>query len=155
SISTVRGDVAGLRRQATGLRDMLAARGFAAELIETPRAPLVFGERRTPGGTRTLLLYFHYDGQPVDSPPWKHATPFTPVLRSGRLDDPATREITDFRNLTRFEADWRLYGRASADDKAPIVSFLAALDALQAGPAITWNVKVLMDGEEESGSTGL
>jgi acetylornithine deacetylase/succinyl-diaminopimelate desuccinylase-like protein len=156
SISSVRGDTANLRRQATMLQETLASRGFESSVIETPDAPLVFGERRTPGATRTLLLYFHYDGQPVDAPRWKQATPFTPVMRSGRLDDPGVREIADFRNLTRFEADWRLYGRATGDDKGPIVAFLGALDALEAGGITpTWNLKVLLDGDEESGSTGL
>ncbi|MEQ1756922.1 MAG: M20/M25/M40 family metallo-hydrolase [Vicinamibacterales bacterium] len=156
SVSTVRGDTDGLRRQATTLREMFATRGFTASLIDTPGAPLVFAERTTPGVTRTLLLYFHYDGQPVDPAGWKQPTPFTPVMRTSRLDDPAMRDIVDFRTLTRFEDDWRLFGRATADDKAPIVSMLGALDALaSAGRTPTWNIKVLLDGEEESNSTGL
>ena len=45
---------------------MLQKRGFGAELLETAGNPLVYGELKVPGARRTLLLYFHYDGQPVD-----------------------------------------------------------------------------------------
>jgi acetylornithine deacetylase/succinyl-diaminopimelate desuccinylase-like protein len=156
AVPSVRGDADALRRQAVMLRDALSARGFTSELIETPAAPLVFADRRTAGATRTLLLYFHYDGQPVDAPRWRQPTPFTPVLRTGRLDAGGVRDIAMSGSLTAFEPDWRLFGRASADAKAPIVAFLGALDALQAaGTSPTWNVKVLIDGDEESGSSGL
>ncbi len=156
AIPSVRGDTQSLQRQATTLRDMLATRGFASELIETPSAPLVFAERATPGATRTLLFYFHYDGQPVDPAKWKQPSPFTPVLRSGRLDAPNVTDIAMPASPTAFNPDWRLFGRASADDKAPIVAFLAAIDALKAeGTAPTWNLKVLIDGDEESNSVGL
>ncbi len=156
AIPSVRGDATALRRQASVLRDLLTARGFSSDLIETPAAPLVFGERRTAGATRTLLLYFHYDGQPVDASRWQPATPFTPILRSGRLDAPQVRVIPLSPTPTQFDPEWRLFGRASADAKAPIVAFLGALEALQAqGTTATWNMKVLIDGDEESGSVGL
>lgn len=156
AIPSVRGDAAALARQADVLRAAFAARGFTASLIETPAAPLVFAERATPGATRTLLLYFHYDGQPVDAARWRQASPFTPVMRSDRLDAPGVRTIDDFRAAGRFEPDWRLFGRAAADAKAPIVAFLGAFDALTAaGITPTWNLKILIDGDEESGSTGL
>ena len=155
-LQSVRGNTAGLRQTATTLRDLFAQKGFEAALIETPGAPLVFAEMRVPGATRTLLLYLHYDGQPVDPPRWKQSSPFTPVLRSGRLDAPDVRDIPNLTAVERFEPDWRLYGRATADDKGPIVALLGAVDALKsAGMPIRWNLKVLLDGEEESSSTGL
>ena len=43
--------------------------------------PLVYGELKVEGARRTLLLYAHYDGQPVDPALWKQAGPFQPVLR--------------------------------------------------------------------------
>ncbi len=156
AIPSVRANPEGLRLQAVTLRDLLSARGLAAELIETPAAPLVFAERATPGVTRTLLLYFHYDGQPVDATRWQPPTPFTPVLRTGRLDAPGVRVVDDATTRQSFDAEWRLFGRASADAKAPIVALLGALDALQAASIQpSWNLKVLVDGDEESGSTGL
>jgi acetylornithine deacetylase/succinyl-diaminopimelate desuccinylase-like protein len=156
AIPNVRGDAANLRRNADFARNLLAARGLSVELIETSGAPLVLASLPTPGATQTLMLYAHYDGQPVDPARWQQASPFTPVLRSGRLDLQGVREIPDVTALTRFEPEWRLYARAAADDKAPIVAFVTALDALKAaGVPPAWNLKVLLDGEEESGSTGL
>ena len=110
---------------------------------------------RSPGATRTVLLYGHYDGQPVDAARWKQRSPFVPILRDGRLED-GGRDIPKFGSLTRFEPQWRLYARSAADDKAPLVALCAALDALKAsGIAPTANVRVLIDGELESGSPSL
>ena len=75
SIPNVAADRANIRRNAEHLRGMLARRGFTAELLETTGNPLVFGELAVPGATRTLLLYSHYDGQPVDPKAWKQADP--------------------------------------------------------------------------------
>ena len=156
AIPNVKGDGANLQRNATFARDMLAARGFSVETVATSGAALVIGTLPTPGAQRTLLVYAHYDGQPVDLARWKQATPFTPVLRTGRLDAPDVRDIPDPTTLTQFDPEWRLYARSAADDKAPIVALVTALDALKAsGMPPTWNLKVLLDGEEESGSPGL
>ena len=75
---------------------MLAARGFKAELLETSGNPLVFGELAVPGATRTLLLYSHYDGQPVDPKAWKQARSVRAgssyrARGSGRHGDPGHR----------------------------------------------------------------
>ena len=86
AIPNVAADRPNIRRNAEHLRGMLAARGFKAQLLETTGNPLVYGDLVVPGATRTLLLYSHYDGQPVDPKAWKQADPFTPVLRSARLD---------------------------------------------------------------------
>jgi acetylornithine deacetylase/succinyl-diaminopimelate desuccinylase-like protein len=55
--------------------------------------------------------------------------------------------------LTTFDPQWRVYGRSASDDKGPIIAVLNAVDALRAtgsGPA--WNLRVVLDGEEEAGS---
>ena len=156
SIPNVKGDAANLQRNARFAGDMLAARGFVVDLVNTSGAPLVVASLQVPGAQRTLLLYAHYDGQPVDPAKWKQATPFTPVLRTGRLDAQNVRDIPDPKALTQFDPEWRLYARAAADDKAPIVALATALDALKAsGMTPAWNLKILLDGEEESGSPGL
>lgn len=155
SIPNVAADRENIRKNADFLREMLARRGFEAEVLETGGNPLVYGELRVPGAARTLLLYAHYDGQPVDPEGWQQPDPFTPVLREGRLEDGA-REIPDFRRLDRFEPDWRLYARSASDDKSPIVALCTALDALRAsGLTPTSNLRILLDGEEEAGSPSL
>ena len=133
SIPNVAADRANIRRNAEHLRTMLAKRGFASELLETSGNPLVYGDLRVPGATRTLLLYCHYDGQPVDPKGWKQPDPFTPVERDGRI-----------------------YARSASDDKAPIVAIVTALDALRAaGLEPASNIRIILDGEEEAGSPSL
>jgi acetylornithine deacetylase/succinyl-diaminopimelate desuccinylase-like protein len=124
-------------------------------LLETTGNPLVFGDLPVAGAAGTLLLYSHYDGQPVDAKAWKQADPFTPVLRTGRYDQ-GGKEIADMRAIARFEPDWRIYARSASDDKAPIVAICAALDALKAsGLTPAWNLRVILDGEEEASSPSL
>jgi acetylornithine deacetylase/succinyl-diaminopimelate desuccinylase-like protein len=155
SIPNVAADRANIRRNAGHLRGMLIARGFQAELLETGGNPLVYGELASPGARRTLLVYCHYDGQPVAAGAWQQPDPFKPVLRTARLDG-GGREIADIAAVDRFDPDWRLYARSASDDKAPIVALLSALDALKAaGLSPASNIRVIFDGEEEAGSASL
>ena len=152
SIPNTASDTENIRRNATLLRDMLRRRGFSTDLLETDSNPLVWGELKVPGAQRTLLFWAHYDGQPVDPKAWKQASPYVPVLRAGRLEDGA-RDIPVSRTLEKFDPNWRLYGRSVSDDKGPIVTLLAALDALKgAGLAASSNVRVVLDGEAGSPS---
>ena len=133
SIPNVAADTANIRRNAAHLRGLFEKRGFAVEILETAGNPLVYAELRVPGATRTLLLYSHYDGQPVDPKGWQQPDPFTPVVRDGRI-----------------------YARSASDDKSPIIMTLAAVDALKAaGLSPTSNIRVILDGEEEAGSPNL
>lgn len=86
SIPNVAADRENIRRNALFIQSMLERRGVKVRFIEQEGCPpLVYGELLVPGASRTLLLYAHYDGQPVNpsewaSPPWK------PVLRDGPLE---------------------------------------------------------------------
>src|SRR5207237_1641932 len=141
SIPNVAADTENIRRNAVLLREMLRRRGFSTELLETDGNPLVWGELKVPGARRTLLIWAHYNGQPADPKGWKQANPFIPVLRAGRLEDGA-KDIAGFRTLERFDANWRLYARSAADDKASIVGLLAELDAMKgSGVAPSSNVR--------------
>ncbi|HXS93578.1 MAG TPA: M20/M25/M40 family metallo-hydrolase [Candidatus Limnocylindrales bacterium] len=152
AIPNVGTDRANIRRNADFVMGMLRHRGLNAELLETAGNPLVYAEKNVPGASRTLLFYIHYDGQPVDTARWKQRSPFVPVMRDGRLEDGA-REIPEFTARDTFEPQWRIYARSASDDKAPIVAFCAALDALQGKTAS--NIHVVLDGEEEMGSPSL
>lgn len=155
SIPNVAADRANIRRNATLLGDLFARRGFTVEILETEGNPLVFAELLVSGATRTLLFYAHYDGQPVDPKGWSQANPFTPILRTGRLEDGGT-EIPNFLMLDRFPPEARLYARSASDDKAPIIALLTALDALASmKQQPSSNIKVILDGEEEARSPGL
>lgn len=155
AIPNVASDKANIRKNAELLREMLTRRGFATEILETDVNPLVYGELRIPGATLTQLYYAHYDGQPFDIKLWKQPSPFTPIMRAGRMEDGA-KEIPNFSALKTFPPNARIYARSSSDDKAPIIALLAALDALKAsGQQATSNVRLILDGEEEAGSRGL
>ncbi|HET9467690.1 MAG TPA: M20/M25/M40 family metallo-hydrolase [Vicinamibacterales bacterium] len=155
SIPNVAADRENIRRNAALLRESFLARGFTAELLETPGNPLVFAELRTPGAARTILFYAHYDGQPVDAKTWSQRDPFVPIMRDKRMED-GGQDIANFRTLATFPPEARLYARSASDDKAPIVALLAAIDALKAtNQPLTSNVKVILDGEEEARSPSL
>lgn len=154
SIPNHHSDQKNIRKNANLLREMLESRGFQAELLETQGNPLVYGELRVPGASRTTLLYIHYDGQPVDPSSWEQDDPFTPVLRDGRFEDGA-RKIEELDAVDTYDRDWRLYARSASDDKGPIVALCAAVDALRdAGLEPTSNLRVVLDGEEEGGGFG-
>jgi acetylornithine deacetylase/succinyl-diaminopimelate desuccinylase-like protein len=154
-IPNVSSDAPNVRSNAEHLLAMMKKRGMSAKLLEVPDAPpLVYGELLQPGASSTYVFYGHYDGQPVDPKEWA-TPPFIPTLRDARLDKggkivslPAPGESLN--------PEWRLYARAAADDKAPIMAMLAGLDALKsAGIRPTANLKFVFDGEEEIGSPNL
>ena len=154
AIPNLASDSANIRENARRLAAMLERRGVRARLLESPGSPpAVYGELTVPGATRTVVLYAHYDGQPVDSARWA-SPPWTPTLRDGPL--PGGREIPFPTAPGSVEGEWRLYARSASDDKSPAVAMLAALDALRAGgvqPAV--NLKFFFEGEEEAGSAHL
>jgi len=155
AIPNVAADRPNIRRNADRLRGMLGARGFTAEILETSGNPLVYGDLPVPGATSTLLLYSHYDGQPVDPKAWRQADPFTPLLRTARFEQ-GGEDLANPKSFGRYEPDWRLYARSASDDKAPIVALCAALDAIKSsGHKLSWNVRVVLDGEEEASSPSL
>ncbi|HYG61999.1 MAG TPA: M20/M25/M40 family metallo-hydrolase, partial [Thermoanaerobaculia bacterium] len=150
-------DPASIQRNAEHLQEMLRRRGFATRILkagETSR-PAVFGEMKSPGATRTVVFYAHFDGQPVDPKAWT-SDPWKATLRTGKLGDPATREVDIASHNGPFDGEWRIYARSASDDKGPIVAMLAALDALRsAGIPPSVNLKVFLEGEEEDGSPHL
>jgi acetylornithine deacetylase/succinyl-diaminopimelate desuccinylase-like protein len=155
AIPNVAADRENIRKNATRLREMLARRGLTAEILETTGNPLVWGELKVVGATRTILLYAHYDGQPVNPKDWRQPSPFTPILRAGKMEGGAA-DLADLTTRATFDADQRIYARSASDDKSPIVAVVTALDALKAnGLQPSSNVRVILDGEEEASSPSL
>jgi len=151
-------DTDDIRRNAEWLRDALAARGVEAELLEVEGAPpVVYGVMYAPGppeGRRTIGFYAHYDGQPVVPDKWAQS-PWEPTLYTSAIE--AGGEPRPFpTDGEAIDPEWRLYARSAADDKAPFMALLTALDAMrQFGIPLQSNVVFLLEGEEEAGSRHL
>ncbi|NNF58187.1 MAG: dipeptidase [Rhodothermaceae bacterium] len=125
------GDV---RQAAEWLRSDLERIGMPrAELMETPGHPIVYAERIEDPALPTVLIYGHYDVQPPDPLELWESPPFEPVIRDGVL-----------------------YARGTADDKGQLFMHVKAIEAyLATEGALPVNLKIMLEGEEESGSTSL
>ena len=154
-IPNIAADKANIQRNAELIAAMLEKRGVPARLVSVPGGnPVVFGEIETPGATRTIVLYAHYDGQPLDPKEWA-SPPFEPTLRTRSLNEGGT-VIPLPPAGTPFDPESRLYGRATADDKAPIIAIVTALDAIRAaGSRRSPTSSSRSKGEEEAGSPNL
>jgi acetylornithine deacetylase/succinyl-diaminopimelate desuccinylase-like protein len=154
SIPNVASDETNIRRNAAKLIEMMSRRGIKAQLLEGGGPPAVFGELKTPGATRTIGLYAHYDGQPVDASKWA-TDPFKAVLRTASIEAGGrVRELP--KPGEKLDPESRIYARSASDDKGPILAMLVALDALKAARApLTANLKFFFEGEEEAGSRHL
>jgi len=134
SISTLSEHAADVRRAAEWLKAHLEGIGMThVELVETARHPIVYAEWLGAPGAPTVLIYGHYDVQPVDDPEgqWQ-SDPFEPVLRDGNI-----------------------YARGATDDKGQTLTQIKAIQALLASGQMPINVKFVIEGEEESGSDNL
>ncbi len=130
SVSAPEYDPAEVVRSAEAAAHLLEAVGMQdVGLLRVGDAhPAVFGEIPAPPGAPTVLLYAHHDVQPPGDG-WT-AEPFEPR-----------------------EQDGRLYGRGTSDDKSGVVMHVATLRALDG--TVPVGVKVILEGEEESGSAHL
>ena len=155
AIPNIAADRANIQRNAETIARMMEKRGIAAKLVSVPGGnPVVFGEIKTPGATRTVVFYAHYDGQPLDPKEWA-TPPFTPTLRDKQIERDG--QVIPLPAAGKpFDPEWRMYARGSADDKAPIIAMLTAVDAIRAaGLKLKSNVKFAFEGEEEAGSVNL
>jgi len=134
SISGIPEHAADCRRAAEQLARDLGAVGLEnVEVSETGGHPLVYADWLHADGAPTVLLYGHYDVQPVDPLDEWEATPFEPIVRDGRV-----------------------LARGASDDKSNISIALAAAEALLATRgALPVNLKLVFEGEEESSSVHL
>ena len=75
-----------IRRNADYLAALLQKRGMKTQLLKADAgSPVVYGELNAPGADKTLMLYMHYDGQPVNPENWD-SDPWQPILRDKALE---------------------------------------------------------------------
>ena len=109
---------------------MLAIGMSRAMLLPTAGNPIAYGEWLGAPGKPTILIYGHYDVQPVDPLELWTSPPFESSVRDGKI-----------------------YGRGAVDDKGQVLMHLAAIEAhLRVRGALPINIKVVIEGEEEIGS---
>jgi acetylornithine deacetylase/succinyl-diaminopimelate desuccinylase-like protein len=103
------------------------------EIISGPKHPLVYGDWLHAPGKPTVLIYAHYDVQPVDPEHLWTSPPFHPEVRDGKL-----------------------YARGASDDKGPLFMHVKVIEAwLKNSGKLPVNIKLCVEGEEEIGSPHL
>lgn len=147
-------DEADINRNISWLTRQFNDRGFNTTVLPTEGRPLFFAALPMEDGKPTVLLYMHFDGQSVDTSKWDQANPYKVVLKApenGSFTEVSFDQLQDDINY-----DWRLFGRSTSDDKGPIVMFLNAIDLLRKeNRSLPFNIKVILDGEEEKSSKPL
>lgn len=104
--------------------------GFTAEVLETKGNPVAYGEWLNAPGKPTVLVYGHYDVQPVDPLELWDSPPFEATVRDGKI-----------------------FGRGTVDDKGQVLMHFAAVEAhLAQRKTLPVNLKIVVEGEEEIGS---
>lgn len=117
----------GIRETASWLKEFMEELGIKATIEESGGHPVVYGEANN-GGDKTLLVYNHYDVQPVDPlNEWKYP-PFSAIIENGYI-----------------------YGRGASDNKGVLIARLIAFSKYKGNLSF----KFLVEGEEEIGSVNL
>lgn len=146
-----------IAKNVTWVENQFVKRGFSSQRLETSTLPVLLLNKKSDNPkAKTILYYYHSDGQPVIPSEWFQEDPFKPVLKQKNASTNVW-EIIRIESLKgEINPDWRIFGRASSDDKGPGVMLLAAIDALASKNIKTpYNLKILVDFEEEKGSVNL
>jgi len=109
-----------------------------AELCETPGYPIVYAEKMIDKNLPTVLVYGHYDVQPADPIELWDSPPFEPVIKT-----------------TDTHPQGAIFARGSCDDKGQMYMHVKAFEYMIANNCLPCNVKFMIEGEEEVGSTSL
>ncbi len=121
----------GINEAASFLKALLKNMGIKSEIIQTSGNPVVYGEYFT-GAPKTLLVYNHYDVQPIDPEnEWTHE-PFAASEDNGRI-----------------------YARGAADNKGTLMARIFGIEKALENNELHVNLKFLYEGEEEIGSPNL
>ena len=108
------------------------------EICETPGNPIVYGEHIIDDKLPTVLVYGHYDVQPADPIDLWDSPPFEPVIKK-----------------TKIHPEGAIFARGSCDDKGQLFMHVKAFEYMIQNDTLPCNVKFMIEGEEEIGSTSL
>jgi acetylornithine deacetylase/succinyl-diaminopimelate desuccinylase-like protein len=122
-----------MSRAAENIKDALLKAGADhAEVKETTGWPVVYGHKMVDESLPTVLVYGHYDVQPVEPLDLWDSPPFEPEVRDGKI-----------------------YARGADDDKGQLFMHVKAFELMNASGTLSCNVKFMVEGEEEIGSPSL
>jgi acetylornithine deacetylase/succinyl-diaminopimelate desuccinylase-like protein len=108
------------------------------EVCETPGNPIVYGEHVIDVNLPTILVYGHYDVQPADPIDLWDSPPFEPVIKK-----------------TKIHPEGAIFARGACDDKGQMYMHIKAFELMIENNTLPCNVKFMIEGEEEVGSTSL
>jgi acetylornithine deacetylase/succinyl-diaminopimelate desuccinylase-like protein len=130
SISSIPANKPDIAKTAAWIVNKLNSIGISnAKQLSTDGNPVVYANWDKAPGKPTVLIYGHYDVQPVNESEWDNP-PFSPVIKNNRI-----------------------YGRGASDDKSGVITAICAIEAmLKTDGKLPVNVKFLFEGEEEIGS---
>ena len=128
-----------VRKMAEAVADKLRKAGAeGVQVHDTDGHPIVYGQKIIHPNLPTVLVYGHYDVQPPDPIDLWHTSPFEPEIRK-----------------TDIHPDGAVFARGSCDDKGQVMMQVKAFEAMAASGELPCNVKFMIEGEEEVGSTNL
>jgi len=119
-------------------QSLLDAGADMAEVCETPGNPIVYGEKIINKNLPTVVVYGHYDVQPADPIELWDSPAFEPVIKK-----------------TKIHPEGAIFARGSCDDKGQMFMHVKAFEAMVKSNELPCNVKFMIEGEEEVGSTSL
>ncbi len=108
------------------------------EICQTKGYPVVYGEKIIDTSKPTVVVYGHYDVQPADPLNLWDSPPFEPVIKK-----------------TEVHPESAIFARGSCDDKGQMYMHVKAFETMMQTNSLPCNVKFMIEGEEEVGSTNL
>ena len=139
SISAVKEYKGSVREAAEFLKNQFENLGLDnCEICETNGHPIVYAEKIKDASLPTVLIYGHYDVQPVDPIELWDSDPFEPIIKK-----------------TDIHPEGAIFARGSCDDKGQMYMHLKAIEVLNNTGGVPCNIKFMIEGEEEIGSDNL
>ena len=139
SISAVKEYKGSVREAAEFLKNQFENIGLDnCEICETNGHPIVYAEKIKDANLPTVLIYGHYDVQPVDPIELWDSDPFEPIIKK-----------------TDIHPEGAIFARGSCDDKGQMYMHLKAIEVLNNTGGVPCNIKFMIEGEEEIGSDNL
>ena len=139
SISAIKEYKGSVREAAEFLKNQFKNLGLDnCEICETNGHPIVYAEKIKDASLPTVLIYGHYDVQPVDPIELWDSDPFEPIIKK-----------------TDIHPEGAIFARGSCDDKGQMYMHLKAIEVLNNTGGVPCNIKFMIEGEEEIGSDNL